>query len=165
VAGSSRINSADEAIEKARSQIDFKKAENYGTLAPYGNSMALSDHVCCIGFASMGAVAYAHIVAKMLEGKSRKGAEISLAPNPKDIVRLDARLQAINFTEQSRQIWKNVVRSDAGHASGQLVGFLLLCLVCAFYTLPLSVISFVANLSAVGSFVSGVTLEHQLLNV
>jgi hypothetical protein len=43
-----------------------------------------------------------------------------------------------------------VVRS--GHASGQLVGFLLLCLVCAFYTIPLSVISFVANLSVVWSF-------------
>lgn len=40
----------------------------------------------------MGAVAYAHIVAKMLEGKSQKGAEISLAPNPKDIVRLEAGL-------------------------------------------------------------------------
>ena len=35
----------------------------------------------------MGAVAYAHIVAKILEGKSQRGAEISLAPNPKDIVR------------------------------------------------------------------------------
>lgn len=28
---SSRIKSAEEAIERARSQIDFKKAENYGT--------------------------------------------------------------------------------------------------------------------------------------
>jgi len=38
----------------------------------------------------MGAAAYAHIVAKMLDGKSQRGAQISLAPNPKDIVRLDA---------------------------------------------------------------------------
>jgi len=42
----------------------------------------------------MGAAAYAHIVAKILDGKSQKGAEISLAPNPKDIVRLDAGQQA-----------------------------------------------------------------------
>lgn len=35
----------------------------------------------------MGAVPYAHIVAKILEGKSKKGAVITLAPNPKDIVR------------------------------------------------------------------------------
>ena len=39
------------------------------------------------GFASMAAVPYAHIVAKILEGKSQKGAVIALAPNPKDIVR------------------------------------------------------------------------------
>lgn len=35
----------------------------------------------------MAAVPYAHIVAKILEGKSQKGAVIALAPNPKDIVR------------------------------------------------------------------------------
>lgn len=35
----------------------------------------------------MGAVPYAHIVAKILDGKSKKGAIFTLAPNPKDIVR------------------------------------------------------------------------------
>jgi len=33
MADSSRIKSAEEAIEKARSQIDFKKPENYGAKA------------------------------------------------------------------------------------------------------------------------------------
>ena len=34
----------------------------------------------------MAAVPYAHIVAQLLENKRPKGSEISLAPNPKDIV-------------------------------------------------------------------------------
>jgi len=34
----------------------------------------------------MAAVPYAHIVAQLLENKRPKGAEINLAPNPKDIV-------------------------------------------------------------------------------
>ena len=36
----------------------------------------------------MAAVPYAHIVANMLRRKSPKGAKVTLAPNPKDIVRL-----------------------------------------------------------------------------
>ena len=35
----------------------------------------------------MAAVPYAHIVAKILDNKKSKGAIITLAPNPKDIVR------------------------------------------------------------------------------
>ena len=35
----------------------------------------------------MAAVPYAHIVANMLRRKSPKGAKVTLAPNPKDIVR------------------------------------------------------------------------------
>jgi len=57
----------EQRIERVRSEIDTKKAENYG-------------------FASMAAVPYAHIVAKFLSNKSPKGTEIGLAPNPKDIV-------------------------------------------------------------------------------
>ena len=34
----------------------------------------------------MAAVPYAHIVAQLLERKHPKGTEITLAPNPKDIV-------------------------------------------------------------------------------
>ena len=39
------------------------------------------------GFASMASVAYAHTVAKILYRKKKHGAIITLAPNPKDIVR------------------------------------------------------------------------------
>lgn len=55
------------AIEAYRDEIDTRKAENYG-------------------FASMAAVPYAHIVARMLEGKNPRGTTVTLAPNPKDLV-------------------------------------------------------------------------------
>ena len=62
-----KLKRTEAAIEEYRQQIDTHKAENYG-------------------FASMAAVPYAHIVAKMLKGKHPKGATIEPAPNPKDIV-------------------------------------------------------------------------------
>lgn len=57
----------EQSVEAYRAQIDSRKPEKYG-------------------FASMAAVPYAHIVAQLLQNKHPKGAEISLAPNPKDIV-------------------------------------------------------------------------------
>jgi hypothetical protein len=46
----------------------------------------------------MAAVPYAHTVANMLRNKRIKGATITLAPNPKDIVSLDS---FSNFIETS----------------------------------------------------------------
>jgi len=65
---SNKLKRTDAAIEEYRAQFDTRKPENYG-------------------FASMAAVPYAHIVAKMLSDKHPKGTTIQLAPNPKDIVR------------------------------------------------------------------------------
>lgn len=65
---SAKLKRSEAAIEEQRAQIDTRKAENYG-------------------FASMAAVPYSHIVAKMLANKHPKGTDIGLAPNPKDIVR------------------------------------------------------------------------------
>jgi calcium permeable stress-gated cation channel len=64
---SERLKRTEQAVEAYRAQIVVRKAENYG-------------------FASMAAIPYAHIVAQLLESKRPKGSEISLAPNPKDIV-------------------------------------------------------------------------------
>ena len=64
---SAKLKRTEAAIEEYRTQIDTRKAENYG-------------------FASMAAVPYAHVVAKIIGGKHPKGTDISLAPNPKDIV-------------------------------------------------------------------------------
>ena len=62
-----KVKRCEAAIEAYRDEIDTRKAENYG-------------------FASMAAVPYAHIVARMLEGKNPRGTTVSLAPNPKDLV-------------------------------------------------------------------------------
>jgi hypothetical protein len=62
-----KLKRTEAAIDDYRNQIDSRKAENFG-------------------FASMAAVPYAHVVAKTLEKKHPKGADITLAPNPKDIV-------------------------------------------------------------------------------
>ena len=64
---SAKLRRTEEAIENYRQQIDSRQAENYG-------------------FASMAAVPYAHIVANILRKKRLKGTDVSLAPNPKDIV-------------------------------------------------------------------------------
>lgn len=64
-----KVKRCEGAIEAYRQEIDNRKAENYG-------------------FASMAAVPYAHIVAHMLRDKRPKGTIVTLAPNPKDIVRI-----------------------------------------------------------------------------
>ncbi|QRV98162.1 hypothetical protein RhiJN_26181 [Ceratobasidium sp. AG-Ba] len=113
---SEKIARAERAVENARSQIDSRKAENYG-------------------FASMGAVPYAHVVAQMLRGKSPKGTTITLAPNPKDI------------------IWSNLTKGDAALASSRLTGWFLIAAVCFFNTIPLLVISALANLASISEYV------------
>ncbi|KAJ3918471.1 DUF221-domain-containing protein [Lentinula edodes] len=87
------------------------------------------------GFASMAAVPYAHIVARQLRTKHPKGTDIALAPNPKDIV------------------WENMNKSPAEIRAKRMIGFLWLALVCFFNTVPLFIISILANLNAIKSFV------------
>ncbi|KAF8653297.1 hypothetical protein AX16_003998 [Volvariella volvacea WC 439] len=111
-----KLKRTEAAIEEYRTQIDTRKAENYG-------------------FASMAAVPYAHIVAKLLQGKHPKGTEVVLAPNPKDI------------------IWENMNKSSGELARKRLIGFLFLALVCFFNTVPLFVISILANLDAIKEYI------------
>ncbi|OSC96334.1 DUF221-domain-containing protein, partial [Trametes coccinea BRFM310] len=87
------------------------------------------------GFASMAAVPYAHIVANMLRHKHPKGTTITLAPNPKDIV------------------WKNLGKSPSEIRRNQTLGWVWLIVVCAFNTIPLLIISVLANLSSLTAYV------------
>ncbi|GBE80758.1 predicted protein [Sparassis crispa] len=87
------------------------------------------------GFASMAAVPYAHIVANMLRSKHPKGSTITLAPNPKDIV------------------WSNLSKSKAEIARNKTIGWAFLVIVCFFNTLPLFVISILANLASLTTYV------------
>ncbi|KAG1760603.1 hypothetical protein EDD22DRAFT_1043847 [Suillus occidentalis] len=96
------------------------------------------------GFASMAAVPYAHIVANLLRKKHPKGTDIALAPNPKDI------------------IWANFNKSTSELIRNKFFGSLFLVLVCFFNTIPLFIISILANLSSISAyasfaFVSGVS--------
>ncbi|KAF9071637.1 hypothetical protein BDP27DRAFT_1218654 [Rhodocollybia butyracea] len=111
-----KLKRTEAAIEEYRNQIDTRKPENYG-------------------FASMAAVPYAHIVAGQLSSKHPKGTDISLAPNPKDI------------------IWENMNRAPAEIRTKRMVGFLWLAFVCFFNTVPLFIISVLANLSSIQAYV------------
>lgn len=111
-----KLKRTEGAIESLRHDLDSRQAENYG-------------------FASMAAVPYAHTVANMLRNKHPKGTDITLAPNPKDI------------------IWANMNKSPVEVFQKRVIGFLLLVLVCFFNTIPLFVISILANLSSISTYV------------
>ncbi|KAL5504690.1 hypothetical protein ACEPAH_7353 [Sanghuangporus vaninii] len=87
------------------------------------------------GFASMAAVPYAHIVAHMLRDKRPKGTIVTLAPNPKDI------------------IWENLNKSNATIARKKTMGWVYLFVVCFFNTIPLLIVSFLANLASLTTYV------------
>ncbi|KAI0258847.1 hypothetical protein BC834DRAFT_834501 [Gloeopeniophorella convolvens] len=111
-----KLKRTEQAVEAYRAQIDMRKPENYG-------------------FASMAAVPYAHVVAQLLEKKHPKGTDISLAPNPKDI------------------IWENLNKSSGEIFRKKMVGWVLLAAVAFFNTVPLFVLSILANLASIASFV------------
>ncbi|EIN06583.1 DUF221-domain-containing protein [Punctularia strigosozonata HHB-11173 SS5] len=112
-----KIRESEAKVEAYRAQIDNNKPENYG-------------------FASMAAVPYAHIVARMLKNKKPKGTTIQLAPNPKDI------------------IWENLTLSNGAIARKKTMGFVWLGVVCFINTIPLFVISILANLTAISNSVA-----------
>lgn len=87
------------------------------------------------GFASMAAVPYAHIVAQLLERKHPKGSDVGLAPNPKDL------------------IWENLSKSPAELFRKKSTGWFFLTLIAFLNTVPLFVLSILANLSSIASFV------------
>ncbi|KAG6841425.1 hypothetical protein C0991_011319 [Blastosporella zonata] len=87
------------------------------------------------GFSSMAAVPYAHVVAKLLKNKHPKGTQIELAPNPKDIV------------------WENMNKSEGELFRKRVIGFLWLAGVCFFNTVPLFIISILANLESLQVYV------------
>ncbi|KAJ7496910.1 hypothetical protein FB451DRAFT_1209236 [Mycena latifolia] len=111
-----KLKRTEAAIEDYRQHFHEHKPENYG-------------------FASMAAVPYAHVVAKILGNKHPKGTDISLAPNPKDI------------------IWENMNKSDSELARKRMMGFIWLAVVCFFNTVPLFVISILANLASLTAYV------------
>ncbi|KAL0072477.1 hypothetical protein AAF712_000240 [Marasmius tenuissimus] len=121
-----KLKRTEAAIEEYRNQIDTRKAEKYG-------------------FASLAAVPYAHIVARKLEGKHPKGTDITLAPNPKDI------------------IWENMSKTSGELRSKRTIGFVWLILVCFFNTVPLFIISILANLNQFMGALTQSKLDRQVV--
>ncbi|KAJ7828540.1 hypothetical protein B0H14DRAFT_3088215 [Mycena olivaceomarginata] len=119
-----KLKRTEAAIEDYRQHFHEHKPENYG-------------------FASMAAVPYAHVVAKLLGDKHPKGTDISLAPNPKDI------------------IWENMTKSDGEIARKRMMGFIWLAVVCFFNTIPLFAISILANLAALTTW----SLRRKTFNI
>ncbi|EIW80389.1 DUF221-domain-containing protein, partial [Coniophora puteana RWD-64-598 SS2] len=112
-----KLTRTEKAIEDYRLEIDTRKPESYG-------------------FASMAAVPYAHIVANILRNKHPKGTDITLAPNPKDIV------------------WENMNKTGAELFRNKLLGAIIITVICAFNTIPVFAISILANLSSISAYVA-----------
>ncbi|KAJ6497705.1 DUF221-domain-containing protein [Mycena sanguinolenta] len=109
-----KLKKTEAAVEEYRSKIHTRKPENYG-------------------FASLAAVPYAHIVAKKVAGKHPRGATVTLAPNPKDI------------------IWLNMNKSRRWVALKRLIGFGWLSVICFFSLIPLFFVAALANLDGVAA--------------
>ncbi|EJD08059.1 DUF221-domain-containing protein [Fomitiporia mediterranea MF3/22] len=88
------------------------------------------------GFASMATVPYAQMTARMLRNKRPKGMTVCLAPHPKDI------------------IWENIGMSSTTIAARKTLGWIYLALVCFLNTVPVLVVSFLANLNAMTAYVA-----------
>lgn len=89
------------------------------------------------GFVTFKTIAEAHRIARAHRGKLPElfGARLLLAPMPHDIV------------------WQNISREPGEIASRTMFGFVLIGLICFFNTVPLLVVSFLANLSSLTVYV------------
>ncbi|CDZ98717.1 Uncharacterized conserved protein [Phaffia rhodozyma] len=89
------------------------------------------------GFVSMMDAAQAHAIAKGHQGSQRslRGAELTLAPAPGDI------------------LWHNANVTPGERFNSKIVGFALLSLVCFFNTVPLAIVAAAANLVTLAAYV------------
>jgi hypothetical protein len=89
------------------------------------------------GFVTMKTISEAHRIARAHRGskKELRGAEIQLAPEPKDL------------------IWQNVTMDPSKRSWNVFVGFLIIGVVCFFNTVPLVAVSALANLAALTMYV------------
>ncbi|WVQ95300.1 hypothetical protein IAU59_002395 [Kwoniella sp. CBS 9459] len=89
------------------------------------------------GFVTFKTIAEAHRIARAHQGRLKElhGAQLHLAPMPQDIV------------------WENISKDSAEVGSRRTFGFVLIGLVCFVYTVPLLVVSLLANLSALTVYV------------
>lgn len=89
------------------------------------------------GFVTFKTIAEAHRIARAHRGRLKElhGAQLHLAPPPKDI------------------IWENINKEPSALASRRLFGFVWIGVICFFYTIPLLFVATLANLSSLTVFV------------
>ncbi len=130
-------------IKTLRDRIDAKRADieamirkdrqarkhrKNGEIKPHGENY---------GFVTMKTIAEAHRIARAHRGRQKElgGAELVLAPDPKDL------------------LWQNVTLDPGTKGWNTFVGFVIIGIVCFLNTLPLIAVSALANLSALTVYV------------
>ncbi|WRT70828.1 uncharacterized protein IL334_007827 [Kwoniella shivajii] len=90
------------------------------------------------GFVTFKTIAEAHRIARAHQGRLKElhGAQLQLAPMPQDIV------------------WQNISKDSAEIGSRRTFGFIFIGTICFFYTVPLLVVSLLANLSSLTVWVA-----------
>ncbi|WVN89065.1 uncharacterized protein L203_104281 [Cryptococcus depauperatus CBS 7841] len=130
-------------IKFLRDKIDAKRA-TINTLirkerhARKGNKVVSRVEGENYGFVTFKTIAEAHRIARTHRGPLKElfGAELQLAPMPHDIV------------------WQNISKENAELGSRRTFGWFLIGLVCFLNTVPLLVVSLLANLSSLAVYVS-----------
>ncbi len=137
------IDHYSKVVKTLRDRIDAKRADieamirkdrqarkhrKGGEVKPHGENY---------GFVTFKTIAEAHRIARAHRGpqKELNGAELTLAPEPKDL------------------IWQNVTLDPGQKSWNTFIGFVILAIVCFFNTLPLIAVSLLANLSALTLYV------------
>ncbi|WWC98281.1 hypothetical protein V866_005172 [Kwoniella sp. B9012] len=124
-----------EKIDTKRQAIDslLRKERHARKKGGNGNRIEGENY----GFVTFKTIAEAHRIARAHQGKLKElhGAQLHLAPMPQDIV------------------WENISKDSAEVGSRRTFGFIFIGIICFFYTVPLLVVSLLANLSALTLYV------------
>lgn len=133
-----KIHSLRDRIDAKRQAIDSlikteRRARKQGKQQQQGPKIQGENY----GFVTFKTIAEAHRIARSHRGKLPElfGARLQLAPMPHDVV------------------WQNISREPGEIASRTTFGFVLIGLVCFFNTIPLLVVSLLANLSSLTLYV------------
>jgi calcium permeable stress-gated cation channel len=130
-------------VKTLRDRIDAKRADIEAMIRQdrharkYRKAGESKPHGENYGFVTMKTIAEAHRIARAHRGRQKElgGAELVLAPEPKDL------------------IWQNVTMDPRKKGWNVFIGFVFIGVVCFFNTLPLIAVSALANLSALSVYV------------
>nr|XP_018259836.1 uncharacterized protein I303_07907 [Kwoniella dejecticola CBS 10117]OBR81994.1 hypothetical protein I303_07907 [Kwoniella dejecticola CBS 10117] len=121
-----------DAIDYHAKEIKFLRERIDTKRAAIDSLLKKERHARKKGFVTFKTIAEAHRIARAHRGKLKElyGAQLQLAPMPQDIV------------------WENISKDSAEVGSRRTFGFIFIGIICFFYTVPLLVVSLLANLSA-----------------